>query len=96
MNAITFNAEDWTGEEITVEYNDNLEFELSGHKWMLDVKHHDRDGSASAKLIGDEWAKPLHTIFFVGHYGEGLEYLDDAWSPEEAIRRAAIYIRNCV
>jgi hypothetical protein len=95
LKEITTNCHDWSGDVITVPYieeENTLRFELNGYEWEVEVE--ERSDHVKATLNGDEWDHSLvHWYWF---HGFRCEALNESFTPEEAVKRAIIYIRNHV
>lgn len=68
---IHFNKENWTGESMTIEYDeDTKSFELNGYTWTL-IEHDLPDISEKMyDVTCPEWDEPLFRV-----YQEGKEWL---------------------
>lgn len=85
MNAVTFNANDWTGDEITVEYTDDGRFEMAGYTFWLGEFVEVFRGAGYRQLFGSDWGDDVLT---------SLQFESD--DMETAVRAAGRWIRNHV
>lgn len=97
MNTITMNKSDWSGEIATIEYSDAGEFSINGYDFRLEIKEDaETEAGAIAFLHGEGWSTPLHSFIFLGNWSKRLPHLNEPFSLEEAVRRAAVYVFNHV
>jgi hypothetical protein len=76
-----FNLNNWTGEEVTVDYTDEGSFEFYGYTFQIGQLEDDglveagamNEGEGWRALHGDDWSDPLTTLFFIGEDGRDLE-----------------------
>lgn len=81
-----FNADDWTGDVIAVDYDADLrEFEMYGYTFTVTHFTEVHKGDGFVQLLGDDWAEPLATL-----------YCHESNTLEDLIIRAARFVRNRV
>lgn len=85
-----FNLEDWSGDEVTVDYTDDGRFEFYGYQFQVGALENEGiDGTPNEgwrDLHGDQWSEPLTTLFFIDNDGD----------LESAVVKAVRYIANHV
>lgn len=92
MNRVTLNRDNWTGEVVTVEYDDAGRFEDLGEKWKVTLINLQKDGDAVWELTGDGWTHPLQT-FYIEADSIHQQYHH---SLDKAVRSAVVWISNYI